>query len=88
MGPKKKTPAPVQDPVIGQKIVQIRRMTSAELEREGWEPNRWHGAPMCVQLASGALIYASQDDEGNGPGALFGYVDGQTCGFRPKDEEN
>lgn len=74
-------PAQPPDPVIGQTVVAVRPMTPAELEREGWEANRRHGTPMAVELSSGALLYPSRDDEGNGPGALFGYVDGKTIIF-------
>jgi hypothetical protein len=58
--------------VIGQAVKEIRPMTEAEAEAEGWEFNRRHGAPTVIVLANGTLIYASRDDEGNGPGQLFG----------------
>ncbi len=59
---------------IGKKIVGIRKITQEELEREGWDYD--HGA-LVIELTGGYTIYASQDDEGNGPGALFAYGDGQ-----------
>ena len=59
------------DPVIGQKIVAVRAMTSAEQKAEGWE-GACHGPATVLVLSNGARIYASQDEEGNGPGALFG----------------
>jgi hypothetical protein len=59
---------PGGDLIIGTAVVRIRKMTKEELEREGWnEPS------MAVELSSGAIIYASRDEEGNGPGALFGW---------------
>jgi hypothetical protein len=70
-----------KDPVIGQTVVAVRPMAASELAREGWEANRRHGTPMVVVLSSGALLYPSRDDEGNGPGALFGFVAGKTIGF-------
>lgn len=51
---------------IGQTITEIRPMTDEEMEYEGWE----YGAEVIV-LSNGNRIYASQDDEGNGPGELF-----------------
>ena len=49
-------------------IVEIREITQDELDGEGWDER--NGSPVIV-LADGARIYASQDYEGNGPGALF-----------------
>jgi hypothetical protein len=60
------------DPVVGQTIVAIRAMTKKELEAEGWEEDNFSGPPAVIMLANGTRIYASQDEEGNGPGALFG----------------
>jgi hypothetical protein len=69
---KKATPVvPAQDPVIGQTIVAVRAMTKKETEAEGWEED-FHGPATVIVLANGTRIYASQDEEGNGPGALFG----------------
>lgn len=56
--------------IEGAKIVEVRPMTRKELKAEGWEIGR-HGAPAVVVLDNGAKLYASQDSEGNGPGALF-----------------
>ena len=54
--------------VTGKKIVKVRTMTKKELETEGWH-SRY---PIIVlELDNGLKIYASKDDEGNGPGALF-----------------
>ena len=57
-------------PMIGAKIVHIRPMTDKELQQEGW--TRDFHAPAVIILDNGYKIYASQDEEGNGPGALFG----------------
>lgn len=62
----------------GKRIVQIRPMNGEEMEHEGWisMPGFVH---VCLVLDDGQRLYASQDDEGNGPGALFGrYPNGQT----------
>ena len=51
------------------KIVKIREMTNTEAEKEGWRM----GSNGCrvIELDNGICLYASQDYEGNGPGALF-----------------
>ena len=53
----------------GSKIVKIREMTKKEADAEGWELYR-NGCRVLV-LDNGIKLYASQDYEGNGPGALF-----------------
>ena len=60
---------------IGRKIKKIRPMTAAEAAAEGWTLGR-HDAATVIEFDDGSRIYASQDHEGNGPGALFG-VDAQ-----------
>jgi hypothetical protein len=56
--------------IVGQKIVGIRNMTSKEIESEGG----YGGSEPCIVLIleNGTLLYASRDEEGNGPGTLFG----------------
>jgi hypothetical protein len=56
----------------GRTIVAVRKMRPAEAKREGWDLRWAHGAPPVLVLDDGQVIYPSQDDEGNGPGALFG----------------
>jgi len=56
--------------LIGRKIVRIRPLSNADRKVEGWEET--HGATSVIELDDGTLIYPSQDDEGNGPGTLFG----------------
>jgi len=54
--------------LLGRKIVRVRYLSLEESEKKfGW------GGARCivVHLDDGNLIYPSQDDEGNGPGALF-----------------
>ena len=57
------------DRIIGSKIVGMRKMTKKEAEVEGWEDDR----DDCIVLVldNGIKMYASQDYEGNGGGALF-----------------
>lgn len=57
--------------IIGQKIIEIRAMTKTELDAEGWEVREWENVTVLV-LENGVKLYASQDEEGNGPGNIFG----------------
>jgi hypothetical protein len=59
-----------QDSLVGHKVVGIRKMSAAELDAEGWEDIQ--GTVVTVLFDNGTKLYASQDPEGNGPGALFG----------------
>jgi len=52
--------------IVGQKIIEFRRMTPNEIEASGWD----NGTDIIV-LEDGTVIYPSRDDEGNGPGVLF-----------------
>ena len=53
--------------IIGMKVTGIRRMTKHEMRHEGWEK-----PTTVLELEEGVFLFASQDDEGNGPGTLFG----------------
>ena len=55
--------------ILGGKIVSIRPMTQKEATGEGWDLGR--NNCMVLVLNNGVKLYASQDYEGNGPGALF-----------------
>ena len=59
----------VDDSIVGSKIIDIRPMTSDEMEAEGWQKNE---IPMVLVLSSGTILYPSQDTEGNDAGSLFG----------------
>lgn len=72
------------DPVIGATITSIRPMTKAEADRESWFITGRHGAPLVLVLSTGAILYPSRDEEGNGPGALFGAYQGQGISFERK----
>lgn len=54
--------------VIGSKIVNMRAMTKKEMKAEDWD------GPPCIalELDNGSILYPSRDEEGNGPGAMFG----------------
>ena len=56
--------------IIGHKIVKIRDMTEVEKRHEGWDDTPY--CPAVLVLDNGVMLYPSRDDEGNGPGALFG----------------
>jgi hypothetical protein len=61
--------------IIGRKIVACRHMTQQELLEEGWEAGR--SMPILLVLDDGMKVYPSRDEEGNGPGAIFGIKDGK-----------
>ncbi len=56
--------------VVGQRIVQVRKMTGEEVDRYMWYPR---GSLTAIVLENGVILYPSEDEEGNGPGELFGY---------------
>jgi hypothetical protein len=58
--------------IVGKKIVEIRPMTGKEIVGEDWTEWGDRGQPVLV-LDDGTKLYPSRDDEGNGPGALFGH---------------
>ena len=53
--------------LINQTIKAVRPMTKKEIESEGW-----YGGTTVLVLSNGVKLYASQDEEGNGPGCIFG----------------
>lgn len=55
-------------------------MTLAEARAEGWEDHNYEAVTV-IEFQDGALAYPSRDEEGNGPGALFGVVGGKTVAF-------
>ena len=55
--------------IEGAKIVSIREMTKKEADAEYWSLR--HNGCRVLELDNGIKLYASQDYEGNGPGALF-----------------
>ena len=56
-----------QKHLAGKKIVSARYMTKEEMNNTGWDRRA-----LIIQLDDNTLIFPSQDDEGNGPGAIFG----------------
>lgn len=49
-------------------VKNIRLMTQSEMNTEGWSGVR----PTVLELDNGDILYASCDEEGNGPGCMFG----------------
>jgi hypothetical protein len=71
----------MSDKIVGHYVVKIRKMTEGEMEAEGWDLSRLY-PPTVLELDNGTCLYASRDDEGNGPGTLFGFdAHGKTFGI-------
>jgi hypothetical protein len=65
--------------VLNAKIKEVRPMNAAEMKAEYWVGER---PPTVLVLDNGTKLYASRDDEGNGPGVLFGvHTDGSQFGL-------
>jgi len=58
--------------MVGSTIEKVRWMTDEEMEKEGWETGNRHGNGVVLEMSGGGKIYASRDEEGNGPGVFFG----------------
>lgn len=55
------------DKLVGRTITSVRYMTQEEAEDLDW-----YSCALVIELDDGTILYPSQDEEGNGPGALFG----------------
>lgn len=53
--------------LVGKKVKEIRDMSKTEMDAEYWDRNT-----KVIVLNDGTRLYASCDNEGNGPGTLFG----------------
>jgi len=51
-------------------IVKVRRMTDKEMADNGWDG--YHTNPPVLELEDGGILFPARDEEGNGPGVLFG----------------
>ncbi len=56
--------------LVGRTVVAVRPMTEEELEAEGW--GNYLLPPPAIVFDDATIVYPSRDDEGNGPGVLFG----------------
>jgi hypothetical protein len=54
--------------LVGKKLIEVRQMTEEKVEYEGW-PGA--GDDTVLVLDDGTRVFASSDEEGNNPGALF-----------------
>jgi hypothetical protein len=52
--------------LMGRKVTHVRYLTDAEIKELGW-----YEKSLVITFDNGLSIFASQDDEGNGAGALF-----------------
>jgi len=71
--------------IVGRKIVAVRPITQGEVDREGWSDWGRLNVPVIV-LDDGAILFPSRDEEGNGPGEIFGFKDGEGLFLFPSGE--
>jgi hypothetical protein len=55
--------------LLGKKIVEIRHLTTDEMDEYGWEGEE---PAVALVLDDGTLLFSSRDEEANGPGVIFG----------------
>lgn len=67
--------------VVGRTITNVRWMTKREME-----DHMWYQKGVILELDDGSIIYPSQDDEGNGPGTMFGFGDGDAFYIFPPEK--
>jgi len=58
--------------LVGKRVVRVRYLTDKEAENMGW-----HDRSIAIFFDDGTIIFPSQDDEGNGPGSMFGTLSGE-----------
>jgi hypothetical protein len=66
--------------LLGKRIVALRKLTKQELDDEGWEPSS-HNQCVALVLDDGTILFASKDEEGNGPGEIFTRTKDGTTGM-------
>ncbi|MDX9865737.1 MAG: hypothetical protein RBT34_13120 [Anaerolineaceae bacterium] len=54
---------------IGEKLQSVAFMDAKQMENESWGECLPHQYPICITFES-AILFPSQDPEGNGPGAI------------------
>jgi hypothetical protein len=54
------------DQLLGRRIVEVRYMTDAEMSE-----HYWTSRALVLVLDNGLRVYAAEDEEGNGAGALM-----------------
>lgn len=61
-----------KDPLVGKRVTSVGRMDDELAEAEGWSTHWGSRQSPEIRLSDGTVLYASQDEEGNGPGVIFG----------------
>ncbi len=70
----------------GQTVEEVRPMTDEELAENHWAIR--HSRPIVFVFEDGTKIYPSADQEGNGPGQMFGEEpSGRMFAIIPKNDE-
>jgi hypothetical protein len=68
---------------VGSTVSKVRYQTPEEQEAHGW-----HRPAVVLELEDGGIIYASQDEEDNGPGTFFAVnKEGEDLYVFPEQEE-
>ena len=62
--------------IVGRTIKEIRPMTDKELHQQMWWFDNPHEGVTAIVLDDDTILYASRDEEGNGPGEMFGMSPG------------
>ena len=60
----------------GLTIVKVREMNEFEMQKEGWNLKS-DRPPIAFELSDNSVLYPSRDEEGNGPGCMFGKTIGE-----------
>jgi len=68
--------------LVGQRVTEVRAMTEEEASAEGWGNSK---DTVVLVFEDGTKVYPSCDDEGNGPGVMFG--EDPKCGLIRIDAE-
>ena len=64
------------DKLVGCTIMGVMEMGKGSMRNLGWDGEN---APICIALSTGAVIFASRDEEMNGPGEMFYHELGKGC---------
>jgi len=62
--------------LLGRSIIHVRYLNDKELDPLGWGKRG-----LVIELDNGTIIFPSKDDEGNGPGTLFGNTEDENLTF-------
>jgi hypothetical protein len=77
---------------VGMKIINIRPMTKKELKEMYWDEFNSFAAPIAIELEKNIVLFASRDEEGNGPGDFVFFnkksKESYAVGFKNERSEN